>query len=193
MAVSSEDLAVFGNDRSILNDQIDKAELQRLLGGHEAVALELALDLLQRLPGMPDINLIQPLANPEDLPRLDLDIGRLALSTAGRLVNHDPRIGQGEPFAGRTGCQQQAAHRGRLPDTYGAHRRPDVLHGVVDRETGGHDAAWAIDIERNILGRVLALQEQQLGADQGAHLVEDLAGQEDDPLLEEPGVDVVRA
>ena len=34
------------------------------------------------------------------------------------------------------------------------------------------------------------LQEQQLGADQRADLVVNRAGQEDDPLLQQPGIDV---
>ena len=48
----------------------------------------------------------------------------------------------------------------------------------------------AVDVERDVLVRVLRLQEQQLGADQRADLVVDRPGQEDDPLLQQAGVDV---
>ena len=72
-------------------------------------------------------------------------------------------------------------------------RAADVLHGVVDRQASRHDAARAVDIERNVLARVLRLQEQQLGADQRADLVVDRAGEEDDPLLQQAGIDVESA
>ncbi len=37
------------------------------------------------------------------------------------------------------------------------------------------------------------LEKEQLGAEQGADLIEHRAGQEDDALLEQPGIDVVGA
>ena len=53
-----------------------------------------------------------------DFLRLNLDIGRLPARAAGRLVNHDPRIGQGKAHSRRPGRQQERPHRRRLPDTY---------------------------------------------------------------------------
>src|SRR6185437_231596 len=55
---------------------------------------------------------------------------------------------------------------------------------------GRNNAAWTVDIEGNILRRILRLQKQELGADQSADLVEDRAGQKYDPLLEQARVDI---
>jgi hypothetical protein len=43
---------------------------------------------------MLDIDLVEPGPERQDLARLDLDIGGLALGAARGLVDHDPRIGQ---------------------------------------------------------------------------------------------------
>jgi len=39
--------------------------------------------------------------------------------------------------------------------------------------------------------RIVRLEEQELGDDQGGHAVLDRPGDEDDPLLEQPRVDVI--
>src|SRR6185312_8948878 len=77
-----------------------------------------------------------------------------------------------------------------------AHRRDfgtDILHRVVDREAGGDDAARRIDVEGDVLGRVLALEEQKLRADQACNRVIDRADEKNDALLQQPRIDVVGA
>ena len=69
--------------------------------------------------------------------------------------------------------------------------RFDELHGVVDREPGGHDAARRVDIERNVLVRVLGLEEQHLGDHDVRHVVLDRANDEDQAVLQEARIDVV--
>ena len=53
-------------------------------------------------------DLVHLLAQAQDLPRLDVDVGRLALDAAERLVDHDPRVGQREALALGPGRQQPA-------------------------------------------------------------------------------------
>ena len=91
-----------------------------------------------------DQDLVHLLAQAEDLPRLDVDVGRLALHAAERLVDHDARVRQREALA--LGARPPAAMRAMLaacPMQMVETSRLDVLHGVVDREAGGHRAARA--------------------------------------------------
>src|SRR5206468_11456111 len=47
-----------------------------------------------------------------------------------------------------------------------------------------------VDVERDLLVGILRLQEQQLGDDEVGDLVVDRSADEDDALLQQPGVDV---
>ena len=73
---------------------------------------------------------------------------------------------QAEALAGCAGRQKQRAHAGGLPDAQRAHVRFDELHGVVDRESCGHDATRRVDVQVDVLVRIFGLQEQQLGDDE---------------------------
>src|SRR5689334_15752759 len=85
---------LLGTSRTRLDHLVDQAEIPCFLGGKVRVALELALDRLDRLAGMPDVDFVQPLAERQDLPGLDLNIGRLPLGPTGRLVHHHAGIRQ---------------------------------------------------------------------------------------------------
>src|SRR3954454_22707417 len=75
---------------SVLRDHtVDDAVLLGLLRGHEVVALRVLLDLLDALPGVPRDDLVQAAAQVDDLARMDLDVGRLALEAGGHLVDED--------------------------------------------------------------------------------------------------------
>src|SRR5260370_4359662 len=100
--------------RAGLDDLVDQPELLRLHRRQELVALDRGLDHLERLPGMLDVDLVEPSLQPEDLTRLDLDDGSLALSAAGGLGDHDAGIWQRDALAGRACCEPKGAHRGGL-------------------------------------------------------------------------------
>jgi hypothetical protein len=70
------------------------------------------LDLLHRLAGVIDEDAVELLAHPEDLLGLDVDVGRLPLGAAQRLVDQDARVRQGEPLALGAGREQERGHRG---------------------------------------------------------------------------------
>ena len=55
---------------------------------------------------------------------------------------------------------------------------------------GRHRAAGRVDVQVNVGLGVVELQEQHLGHDQVGAVVVDHALQEDDPVLEQPAVDV---
>ena len=144
-------------------------------------------------PGVLRHDLVQLGPEIQDLLGVDLDVGGLALKAAHRLVDHHPRVRQAVALALCPGGKQQRAHARRLPDAQRGHVRLHELHRVVDREARRHRAARRVDIERDVLIRVFRLEEEQLRDDQvGRHLV-DRSDEEDDPLLEQPRVDVVGA
>ncbi len=88
---------------------------------------------------------------------------------------------------------RKRAHAGRLADAVGDHVVLDELHGVVDGQARGDGAAGRVDVELNILLRVLAGEEEHLRHDEvGDHVVDGRA-QKDDIVAQQTGVDVVGA
>src|SRR5205809_2435362 len=142
---------------------VDNAVLYRVLGAHEKVALGVALDHVDRLLAVLGQDLVQALAQVQDLLGVDFHVRGLALEAAHRLVDHDARVGQAEALVGVAGGEEQRAHARRLPDAKRADVGLDELHGVVDREAGRDRAARRVDVEEDVLVRVLGLEEQELG------------------------------
>src|SRR4029079_11684967 len=66
----------------------------------------------------------------------------------------------------------------------------DELHRVVDGAQRSDVAARAVDVQVDVLVRVLGLQVDQLGADQAGDRVVDRRLQEDDVLLQQARVEV---
>src|SRR3546814_4782563 len=86
--------------RALLDHLVNQTEGLRLLARHEIVPLHALLDLVHRAAGVLDVDLVQPLAGPDDLAGVDLDVGGLALEAAGRLVDHHLGIRQAVALAG---------------------------------------------------------------------------------------------
>src|SRR5262245_17513796 len=78
--------------RPARHDLIDEAERLRFLRRHEFIALDRRGDGVEVLAGMLNVDLVEALPKLENLARLNLDVRRLALGAARRLVDHDPRI-----------------------------------------------------------------------------------------------------
>src|SRR5437870_8600863 len=108
-------------------------------------------------------------------------------------MDHDPRVRKGVPLAFPPGGEQQRGHGRGLADADRVDRMLEVLHGVVDRQARGHDAARRVDVQEAVALGVLGLEEEQLGDDEVRHRVLDGVPDEDDPLLEEAREDVVGA
>ena len=134
---------------------------------------------------------VESVTRSEHFPGVDLHIGRLALKAAQGLVDHHAGVGQAETLAFGAPGEQHGAHAGRLADADGAHLGADELHGVVNGQARAHDAAGRVDVQGDVLVRVLGLEEQHLGDDDVRHVVIDRPDDEDDPFLEEAGVDVL--
>jgi hypothetical protein len=70
-----------------------------------------------------------------------------------------------------------------------ASRRPGA---PAERSSDAPLAAGAVDIQVHVLFGILAFEKQQLRGDQVGEVVVDDAADEDDPVAEEAGIDVVR-
>src|SRR5271166_4369761 len=120
----------------VLRDHsIDDAVLPRLLRAHEVVALGVPANLLEVLVGVLGDDLIQAPSHVDDLLRVDLDVGRLALEARGDLVDQDLGVRQRHPLARSPSRQQQRTHRHRDAHADRLHVRLDELHRVVDRQS----------------------------------------------------------
>src|SRR4051794_6234729 len=177
----------------LLDDPVDDPVLLGLLRGHEVVALGVLGDLLDRLARVLGDDLVELLAQLDDLAGVDLNVGGLALETRGDLVDQDLRVGQRHALALRAAGQEQRAHRHRDADADRLHVGLDELHRVVDREARVHRPAGRVDVDRDVLVGVLRLEVQQLRHDEVRDLVVHRRAEEDDPLVEQTGVDVERA
>src|ERR1035438_2975497 len=80
---------------SMLRDHaIDDAVLGRFRRAHEVIAFGVRLDLLDGLAGVQRDDLVEAAAHVDDLPRMDLDVGRLPLEARADLVDQDLRVRQ---------------------------------------------------------------------------------------------------
>src|SRR5467141_3465160 len=70
---------------------------------------------------------------------------------------------------------------------------PDKEINLYINSPGGSVTAGAVDVEIDLLVRILALQEQHLRDHHVRHVVVDGRAEEHDAVLEQPRVDVVRA
>ena len=98
--------------------------------------------------------------------------------------------GQGVALALGAGAQQELPHRRAQAHAHRGHVAADELHDVVDGHAGRDRAARRVDVQPDVLGRVLALQVEELGADHVGDLVVDVGAEGDDAVAQQPVVDV---
>ena len=70
-------------------------------------------------------------------------------------------------------------------------RGGDVLHCVIDGQTGGYAATWGINVERDGLVWVVGFEKEELGDYAGAVVFFDLAVQADDAFFQKTTEDVL--
>jgi hypothetical protein len=107
-------------------------------------------------------------------------------------MDEDLGVRQCHTLALRASCQQQSPHRHGYTYAYRLHVGLDELHRVVDRKTRVHRAARRVDVDGDVFVRILRLKVQQLGDYEIGYLIVHGSTQEDDPLVEQPAVDVER-
>ena len=101
------------------------------------------------------------------------------------------RIRESVAFTFSSAGKQERSHRHGDTDTDGRDVGLDELHGVVHGEPGVDVPSWTIDVEGDVLVRIVGFEMQQLGHDQVRHLIVDRCPQEDNALVEQARVDIV--
>src|ERR1700733_3705006 len=84
-----------------LDHSVDEAVGDRFGAGEEAVALAVGVDALELLAGVVGVQLVDAGPEGQDFTRVDLDVARLPLEPAGRLVDEDPAVREGKTLASR--------------------------------------------------------------------------------------------
>src|SRR5205085_9904302 len=107
-------------------------------------------------PRVLSVDPIDAVAHVEDLARVYLDVRRLAFKAGRGLMDEDARVGQRGTLARGAGGEQQRAHRHRHAHAHRLDVRPDELHRVVDGKAGIDAAAGRVDVQGDVLLRVLA-------------------------------------
>ena len=115
----------------------------------------------------------------------------LPVMPAERLVHQDARVRQRVALALGARGEQELAHRRGHAHRVGGDVARREHHRVVDRHAGADRAAGRVDVEVDVLGRVLGGQQQDLRAQPVGDVVVDLGTQEDDALGEQPLIDRV--
>ena len=181
----------FDGDRVGLGeDVVDQAVGHGVGPAEDEVAVDVGGDLLDGLAGVLGQRPGHPLAQQHHLLHRQLDVGGLALGAAVGLVDEHPGVGQGEPLAPGAAGQDHRGRRRGLADAVGGHVAAQQLHGVVDGEQRGHVAAGGVDVEPDVLARVLGLEVQELGDDQVGDRVVERRAEEHQALLQQAGPDV---
>ena len=112
-------------------------------------------------------------------------------AAAAGLVDHDPRMGKRGALAGPSRRQQERSHACRQAHAVGVNRRLQELHRVVDRQARRDAAARGVDVDVDVALRIIRLQEEQLRDHNVGHVIIDRRAEEDDPVHEEPGENIV--
>src|SRR5512136_1242123 len=174
----------------LLDHRVDEPVLARLFTGHVVVAVGVFLDPVDRLIRVPGEDLVELMFEAQHLPGLDFHVRRLAREPAHRLVDQDPGVRKRVSLSLLTRSQEDGRHAGSLPHAIGRNRSLDVLHGVVDRKPRTHESPRGVDVEMDLLVGVFRFQVQKLCDDEVGHIVVDGNPQKDNPVFQEPGVDV---
>src|SRR5579872_569239 len=99
-------------------------------------------------------------------------------------------IGKAVALAFRAAGKQDCGHA--AGETHADRRdvRPDVLHGVVNGQTGIDNPTWAVYVHEDVAIWILAFEEEQLRGDQRGDRIVDRRRHEDETILEHPRVNI---
>ena len=106
-------------------------------------------------------------------------------------MQQNPGVGGDVALPLRSRRQEELPHGGGHPHADGHDVGLDELHRVVDRHARRDRAAGRVDVQVDVLLRILGGQQQQLSADDIRVLIAHLVAEPDDALLQEAVVDRV--
>ena len=114
-----------------------------------------------------------------------------ALPADQRLMNQNFRVGQCKTLSLGAACQQEGTHGSCHAHADGGNIALDILHGIVDGHAGADRAAGAVDIQADVLIRVLPFQIQQLCHNKAGGGIVDILAQNDDAIVQKTGENII--
>ena len=66
-----------------------------------------------------------------------------------------------------------------------------TVHGIIHRHAGSNNTSGGINVKIDILVRIFGFEKQKLGDQEIGNLIVDGGSQKDDPILQEPGVNII--
>ena len=106
-------------------------------------------------------------------------------------MNHDLCVRQGKTLALCTACQQECAHARSHAHADRRYIAFYIIHRIINRHACRDRSARAVDIELNILIRILRLQKQKLRNDQVRANICHFLAQKNDPVVQQSGKNIV--
>mmetsp|Transcript_5165 Transcript_5165/g.8140 ORF Transcript_5165/g.8140 Transcript_5165/m.8140 type:complete len:253 (+) Transcript_5165:312-1070(+) len=170
---------------------VNNSIIHRLLGSHKEIPITIGLNLILGLIAILGNVRVKDLANEQNFLCLDFNISGLTLRTSKGLMDHDAGVGKGASLAGCAGTEEEGTHGRGHAEAYGANVAGNILHGIVNGHTGRDGSARGVDVEGDVLGRVLVGEVEELGDEDVGDLVVDSLSEEDDAVLEEAGDDIL--
>src|SRR5438270_2905874 len=141
---------------------IDKTVLNRLRCGEEVVTVCVLHDAFSCLTSMKCKNIIDAAAQAQDFACSNFNVSSLTFCSTKWLVNEYCRVREAEALALLTCSKKYRTHTHRHTYTYCRNIWLDPLHSIVDSQTSIDHSTWRVDIQVDILGCILTLEEKQL-------------------------------
>src|SRR5947208_4086232 len=120
----------------------------------------------------------------------DFNVSSLTFCPTKWLVNEHRRVRKAEALALLTSSQKYRTHTHRHTYTNCRNIRLNPLHSIVDSQASINHSTRRIDIQINILGCILTLEEKQLCYSEVGNIIIDWRANEDDAFLEQARIDV---
>jgi hypothetical protein len=175
---------------TIFQNPINESVFHSLLGGKKVIPIQILHNLLHGPSGHHGVQFANIVPNSHNLRRLHFDIFRLSLGTSHGLMDHDAGRWQGETLALGSGGKDEGCHAGGKSQIDGDDFRFDVLHGIVNGQSGNDGAAGTIDVEINGFGGVFGIEVEHDPNDLIGKFVINFGTQKDDALAVQAIVNV---
>jgi hypothetical protein len=101
------------------------------------------------------------------------------------------RVRQSKTLSRFARCQQYCRHAGCLSKTERRNRTLYILHGVINGKSCGNEPAGGIDIDIDILSRILRLKKQHLGYYNVGKVIIHGPAKKNYPVFQEPGINII--
>jgi hypothetical protein len=166
----------------VVEDPVDESVLHGLVGTHKVIPIQIFHHLILRLTRHHTVHFDQIVPYAQNLTGLYLDVLRLTLGAPHGLVDHGPTAGQGQSFPLTTGRQDETGHTRGQTEIDGDDLALDVLHTIVNGQTGNDGSAGTVNVQVNGLVRIFIVEIEHHPDHLIGQFVVNLTAQKDDAL-----------